>query len=214
MLATLLRTAASEAPSLEWGLRTHSPLQATRCMAKSAHGFTAELIDDCQSSHERLSEQRSETSSEAGLQLSQLVVSMRADDQKSSHSMRHAPAISGIPHGDALAVGNGDALLRRQVLITGGTGALGSAIACWQAGSAPCATLQLTGTSGRLTRPQPGFRALLKGTATLTIEASSLAGAESAAFLLAGRGAETPLGLLMHAGGVLQDGLISAQTPG
>ncbi len=152
----------------------------------------------------------SETNRNAGIQMSQVL------QGASSTVLPGGQGHAGSSRAAALsAAGGGE--VRGCRLITGGTGALGSAAACWQAGAAPHAPLMLTGTSGRFSGSQAASRQLheqlLAGPACVTILAADLASVESIASLMQLATSERPLELLMHAGGVLQDDLVANQTP-
>jgi acyl carrier protein len=100
------------------------------------------------------------------------------------------------------------------VVITGGLGTLGAQVAAWLA-QQQIRHLQLLGRSGRAADSlallqQPGSAAFA---AALTIAICDAASTEGAAGLVPAAGSRPMLGL-MHAGGVLADGVLSSQTLG
>ncbi|MFI1019120.1 type I polyketide synthase [Streptomyces sp. NPDC020965] len=99
------------------------------------------------------------------------------------------------------------------VLITGGTGALGARMARWVvAGGAEHVVL-----TSRRGATAPGAaelrRELEESGATVTIAACDMADREQIAGLLGGLAAEHPLTAVVHAAGVLDDGILDALSP-
>ncbi|WP_275527309.1 type I polyketide synthase [Herbidospora mongoliensis] len=95
------------------------------------------------------------------------------------------------------------------VLVTGGTGALGAVVARWLAESG-VAHLVLTGRRG--TAPDLAAELTALG-ARVTVAACDAADRDAVAAVLAGIPADLPLTGVIHAAGVLDDGLLDALTP-
>ncbi|MFD3486315.1 SDR family NAD(P)-dependent oxidoreductase [Streptomyces sp. NPDC058665] len=100
---------------------------------------------------------------------------------------------------------------RRTVLITGGTGALGSILARHLVTRHGVRKLLLTSRSGRT---DGALTAELAGLgAEVTVAACDAADRQSLEALLAGLPAEHPLGAVVHCAGVLDDGVVTELTP-
>ena len=104
--------------------------------------------------------------------------------------------------------------LRGSVLVTGGLGDIGQLAGHWVAGAAEGAHVWLLGRSGRAA--QPLAASLARHNGCVSMAAADVAAQADMADLLqriAAAGAPAVTGLL-HAGGVLQDALLSRQTAG
>ncbi|SNT63069.1 Phosphopantetheine attachment site, partial [Actinomadura meyerae] len=100
------------------------------------------------------------------------------------------------------------------VLITGGTGTIGAAIARHLAGHHDVRHLLLAGRSGLDAPGAAQLRAELEDLgAEVTIAACDTANADALAALLDGIPAEHPLTAVVHAAGVLDDGMLAELTP-
>ena len=99
------------------------------------------------------------------------------------------------------------------VLVTGGTGALGSHVARWLAANG-ARNLVLTGRRGEDT---PGTAALVAELGALgtqvTVTACDVADRDALAEVLAAIPATAPLSAVFHAAGVVDDGVVEALTP-
>ncbi|MGW3054181.1 SDR family NAD(P)-dependent oxidoreductase, partial [Kitasatospora sp. NPDC001175] len=114
------------------------------------------------------------------------------------------------PHGDAVAQGWSP---RGTALVTGGTGALGAHVARWLA-RAGAEHLVLTSRRGRDAEGVAELEAELTGLGTrVTVAACDVADREALAALLDSLPAEYPLNTVVHAAGVLDDGVLDALTP-
>ena len=116
-----------------------------------------------------------------------------------------APALAAQPASSSSSCG--------EVMVTGGLGTLGTQVAAWLA-QQQARQLTLLGRSGRavdgtdsLALAQPGSAAFAAAVALAMCDAAS---GENAAGLAAGSG--RPLAGLVHAGGVLADGVLGSQT--
>ncbi|WP_437612231.1 SDR family NAD(P)-dependent oxidoreductase [Sorangium sp. So ce834] len=101
------------------------------------------------------------------------------------------------------------------VLVTGGTGELGQAVAEHLVRAHGVRHLVLTSRRGLEAPGAPGFvQALEKlGAETVTVAACDVSKREEVARVLAGIEAAHPLTAVLHLAGVLDDGVITAQTP-
>ncbi|KJK55227.1 type I polyketide synthase, partial [Saccharothrix sp. ST-888] len=114
------------------------------------------------------------------------------------------------PHGETPVQGWSP---RGTALVTGGTGALGAHVARWLA-RAGAEHLVLTGRRGRATPGVAELEAELVGLgARVTVAACDVADREALAVLLDSLPAEYPLNTVVHAAGVLDDGVLDALTP-
>ncbi|WP_232246481.1 type I polyketide synthase [Kitasatospora mediocidica] len=115
-------------------------------------------------------------------------------------------AAHGESAGDAWSTGG-------TALVTGGTGALGAHVARWLV-SRGAEHLVLTSRRGPDAPGAAELRAELEGLgAQVTVAACDVADREALAALLAAIPAEHPLRAVVHAAGVLDDGVLDAQTP-
>ena len=217
-LASLLRTAAAEAPWLKWVLSTYSPLTPSQPI-QSTYQAPRWTFTDLSSGANAASAaaaaaaaplQCLERSSVAGVQLSPVLLEHSGEVQGA-----HCGASTSASPTSTQAgwMEETSWLPQGHTIITGGTGALGSLVACWQAGAAPHAALMLAGTSGRFNGHSRAADVLCGGPAAVTVRASDLASFEGSAALQAAMRRGSPMGLLAHASGALQDDLIPNQTP-
>ncbi|QDQ16112.1 SDR family NAD(P)-dependent oxidoreductase [Streptomyces spectabilis] len=142
---------------------------------------------------------------------------------------RLAGVLSGEPGEDQVALRAGGVLARRitraaagrvkdwaptgTVLVTGGTGALGTHIAKWLIAKG-AEHLLLTSRRGPKADGAEELRAELTALgARVTIAACDVADRDALAELLASVPVEFPLTAVVHAAGVLDDGVLSALTP-
>ncbi|MFJ3714175.1 type I polyketide synthase [Streptomyces sp. NPDC090053] len=99
------------------------------------------------------------------------------------------------------------------VLITGGTGALGARMARWAAGQGADHVV-LTSRRGAAAPGAPELRQELEALgAEVTLAACDMADREQVAALLGELAARSPLTAVVHAAGVLDDGILDALTP-
>ncbi|MGK4578847.1 type I polyketide synthase [Kitasatospora sp. HPMI-4] len=114
------------------------------------------------------------------------------------------------PQGEAVAQGWSP---RGTALVTGGTGALGAHVARWLA-RAGAEHLVLTSRRGRDAEGVAELEAeLTESGARVTVAACDVADREALAALLDSLPAEYPLNTVVHAAGVLDDGVLDALTP-
>jgi acyl transferase domain-containing protein/short-subunit dehydrogenase/acyl carrier protein len=121
---------------------------------------------------------------------------------------------TGTDSGDATGATGLAARPDGTVLITGGTGALGSLVARHLVTARGVRNLLLTSRRGRSADGAAELAAELTGLgARVTIAACDTADREALAALLADIPAEHPLTAVVHAAGVLDDGVIGSLTP-
>lgn len=116
--------------------------------------------------------------------------------------------------GDSLLTGAGGELGGATVLITGGTGMAGSAVAAHLVERYGVANVVLASRSGEQATGTPQLVARLRDAgAEVSVVACDVADREAVAALLAGLDPRFPLKGVFHAAGVLDDAVISGLTP-
>ena len=98
-----------------------------------------------------------------------------------------------------------------KLLVTGGTGGLGLAMAAWAVGARGAAPLELLSRAGRLGGDAAKARSLLLSPACVSISAADT-GFAADGDAAGAQAADLPTATLLHAAGVLQDSLLERQS--
>ncbi|MFI9320174.1 type I polyketide synthase [Kitasatospora aureofaciens] len=199
------RVAALEHPQ-RWGGLIDLP--ATTCSRTAAQliGVLAQAAEQQTAAHGATGHRA------AGQRPVEDQVALRASGARARRLTRAAAPVPPAPAAPGAADGTGWAAPAGTILITGGTGALGAHVARWLAG-AGAEHLLLLGRRG----PQaPGAAELGEELAALgtrvTVVACDAADREALAAVLAAVPAELPLTGVVHAAGVLDDGVLDGLT--